>query len=192
MNSMSWGHGWHEMKIDFWWADPQRGPGQALHWEPVPIEGRDHAIWLLGNAGDSVQAMRAMLADGSISMTRASDRSIVETVAQKLADGYLRLFRSAMPLMAALPHMSTAAASPKTAPRPIAVAKKAATAAPLPSAQPAQQATPAAIIPDFPLSAQDAQATALRKAAATGVPFCAVCEELKRKRAAAQSPAGGA
>jgi hypothetical protein len=192
-HAMIWGMGWNAIRIEPWWMD-QRGISQldaATHWEQVPIRGQDHALWLLGNSGIEVQAMREMLADGSIASSRNSDHLIIKQVAQKLADRQLLLFMKVTKPGVSLPYVpSGAAPGASLATRTVTASPKKAAILPpprRPASESVSESTPQLVERDFTFIDQDAQAAALRKAAVTGVPFCAVCEELKRKRTATDS-----
>jgi hypothetical protein len=190
MNSLVWGHGWNARKIDRWWVAPDVVSEQdsACLWEPVPIRGRDHAIWLLSDSQDVVLDMRAMLADASSNSWRLSGHHVRELIAQQLADRQVLLFTK---VVAAAPlggWVSSAAIPQGLSSRPpIAAARTATKSTPSPAPRPvhALEDEPAlAFEPEFASANQDIQAEMLRKAAVAGVPFCAVCEELRRQGAA--------
>ena len=192
MKSMIWGHGWNTMRIAPWGVDQIDLSAQdsAGMWTEVFIRSPDHALWLLGYVGEKVSSMRDMLADGSIRSWRDSDRLILELVAQKLADRQLLLFRKVMARAVSAPIVS-AAPRANSSPSPVA-----ATPSKAPSPRPApisvRESPPIVVENDFASIKQDAQAETLRKAAVAGVPFCAVCEELKRRTGTANSQRQGA
>ncbi len=175
------------MKIAPWWAVQHDASkhGHTDQWAAIPVLGCDHAIWLLGDVGDNVHALRDLLADGSTNSSRFSDHCIIKLVAQKLADRQLSLLRkvthhAAAPIPEASAGVPQAFSSP---PPPVATGRNATkpTPAPLHASTLAVAAAPA-VKPEFASVDQDAQAETLRTAAADGVPFCAVCEQLKHRR----------
>lgn len=191
MNSIVWGHGSRTMKIDSGWAHANALSTQHSDdaWEPVAVRGRDHALWLLGDARNKTQAMRDLLPDGSLGNSLHSDHCIIGLIAQKLADRQLLLFRRVTRPAATLSAAALANSPPMAAPQARSASpgagKKVSAPASHHPAQPDVQAGATSSVHEFASIDQDAQAAALRKAAVTGVPFCALCEELKRQRAAA-------
>jgi hypothetical protein len=185
MSSVRCGHGWQEIEIRPWW----RGPG-ARDWLQVDIRGVDEARRLLGTYLPYVQSMRSLLAlDAGVDVARLTDHEVLERVAVRLAQrdllvaikGGLEPGSGPPPASAS----SSSSATGATAPAQPTRSASAVTPSALRSggASPAPAVAPAAPPEDEALD-QDAQAATLRQAAADGVPFCEVCEQLKAQRAA--------
>ncbi len=189
MSNMICGRGWLAIRIDFWWVHPDTvdAPDPADRWEPVPVRDRDHAIWLLDNYRDGVQAMRNLLADGGLGSSRYSDQQIIDQIAQKLADRYLLLFSRGAPHPALANIVATAAPQSSLLPPFVPPARQKMPAAAGAIAQPTRQVAAQVIEVDFDSIDQGAQTDTLRMAAAAGVPFCAVCEDLARRGTPADS-----
>jgi hypothetical protein len=185
MSSVRCGHGWQEIEIRPWW----RGPG-VRDWLQVDIRGVDEARRLLGTYLPYVQSMRSLLAlDAGVDVARLTDHEVLERVAVRLAQRDLvvamkgRLEPGSGPPPAASSSSSSgagAAAPSQPARSPGAVTPSALRSG---GASPTPAAAPAAAPEDEALD-QDAQAATLQQAAADGVPFCEVCEQLKAQRTA--------
>jgi hypothetical protein len=137
--------------------------------------------------------MRSLLAlDAGVDVARLTDHEVLERVAVRLAQRDLVVAMkgrlepgSGPPPAASSSSSSSSSGAGAAAPSLPARSPGAVTPSALRSggASPTPAAAPAAAPEDEGLD-QEAQAATLQQAAADGVPFCEVCEQLKAQRAA--------
>ncbi len=168
MNSMTCGYGWREIRIDPWWMVQTSisAPDTAGSWEQVSVSGQGHALLLLGDFRDKIQAMRDMLSDGGRCSSRDSDQHVIEMMAQKLVDRQLVFSRKIITHTVPPPNVSSVA-PPRAAPAS-ALRNKASNPAPRPSAKSAPESPPRVVEQQVGFVAQDAQAETLRNASWNG------------------------
>ena len=168
-----------------------------LPWRPASVrDARRVTEALLAPSVPGFLLRELVARDGGTALARMSEHEVAERVAQLLGSrrGLLVERTLAAPASASA---SAQASAPASAPVPARTAE-ARPPPPVPQAPrppaaapaPAPAAPPAA--PDFAAAQQDQQAAALRLAAVSGVPFCAVCEQARRQRAAAAAVAEAA
>lgn len=147
-------------------------PGQALAWL------RQHRLGAAGMA-----QLRALLGDSHGRGLVHDDHEVLRRVADALHDGALQLYRR-MPAVRAPMRAAVATARADAPPQRAAVSGPGRTPPPRRPSAPASE--PAPVEADALDNVdQDAQAAVLETAARDGTPFCAVCEQMARERAAA-------
>jgi hypothetical protein len=186
MDFVRWGHGGRELEIHRWWRSFSAltvEPGavtQDYEWAAVAFDGVSHAQHFLQGPDTPVHKLRQMLTlDGTSDLSRQTDHQILDRVAAKLAHSEWVLGKKVL----------TEEARRRYVPRGAHLPFTAESSAFSPSSlKPRADDSPAVATkvtePEFEAVDQDAQATTLRLAAVDGVPFCAVCEKLKREREA--------
>jgi hypothetical protein len=164
------------------------GASVDRHETEVPLRQADEARSFLRrhcSRRSALGELRQLATDGRLGTSGLSDEEVLASVGRRLASGQLILV--SVPVPASVPasgggvEAGAGAAPPMPPRRPPTMAPSASLLPPHPAPAPARVA---AAPEDFAGVEQDSQAAALEQAAASGVPFCEVCEKARKAKAA--------
>lgn len=184
MNALRLGHALHPLEIHRRWEIPassaqsQGQGGLRVDWKRVEIRGLDDARHAIAHGGDQAEKWRNFLGHDCYNLSRMSDAEVMKQVAVMLCRGALVLFEQIMtdPVRYSL---RNAIAEPKAS----GVNAMTPSTCRVRAEEPAEQApVPLCEEATFLQHDQDAQAATLELAALNGIPFCEICNKLKRER----------
>ena len=153
-----------------------------LHETVVPLRSADEAqAYLRRNCSrqGAMDQLRQLVSDGRPGAVSMSEEAVLAELGRRIASGALILIAGAAAVPSSAGGAIADAGPPPSEPtrRPPTMAPSAALPAPRPAPAPA----PAVAEPeDFADVAQDNQAQTLEQGAASGTPFCEVCEKARQ------------